>query len=156
MLTQNIIKCKRLSGNALHRPHFAPNPVTEDGNAKRESALRAQSLQNHPACCPMPVSAAVDGGWPSFLKRARSWTGAACKCKGTAQCSVPLARKLELKFCSCEACSMLPGCAECALDLQMGGMSLTPLKLSVCSRRHIEERPLHLLTPSTRTLCAGC
>ena len=101
MPTQNIVKWKRLSGMALHRPHIARNPVTEEGHAKWEPALRAQALQIHPACCPVPASVAVDGAWPGFLKRARSWPGAACKCKEAAQRNVPLTRKLELKFWSC-------------------------------------------------------
>ena len=101
--TQNVIKWRRLSGKALHWPHFAWNPVTKEGNAKRESALRAQALQIHPACCPVPVIVVVDGAWPSFLKRARSWPWAACECKETAQCNVSLTRKLELKFCFCAA-----------------------------------------------------
>ena len=88
---------------ALHRPHFARNPVTEEGHAKWESALRAQALQIHPACCPVPVSVVVAGAWPSFLERARSWPGPACKCKETAQCNASLTRKLELKFCPCAA-----------------------------------------------------
>ena len=62
---------------ALHRPHFARNPVTEEGHAKWESALRAQALQIHPACCPVPVSVVVAGAWPSFLERGcpRLWAG---------------------------------------------------------------------------------
>ena len=38
--------------------------MTEEGNAKRESALRARALRIHPACWLVPVSVAVDARLP--------------------------------------------------------------------------------------------